>query len=131
MYLLDTNILIYSFNGNPRVRDNFSLNAARPKYISAITYGELLYGAKKSQRQTENLAKVYYLKNLCPVLPIDENIIENYSTLKAAYAPKGIVLDDADLLIAATALAYRFVLVTHNLKHFQKIKELTVEDWAR
>jgi len=131
MYLLDTNILIYSFNGNPRVRDNFSLNAARPKYISAITYGELLYGAKKSQKQTENLARIYYLKNLCPVLPVDENVIESYSTLKAAYAPKGIVLEDADLLIAATALIYDFILVTHNLKHFQKIKELTVEDWTK
>ena len=129
-YLLDTNIIIYSLKKDKNVQANFLANAKIPKYISIITYGELLHGAKKSQHIEKNCTKVYRIRSLFPVIEIDIPIIEVFSDIKAKYEKIGIVVADFDLLIAATALVYNHVLVTNNTKHFEKIRELTIENWV-
>ena len=66
MYLLDTNTLVYLLRGNQGVVDNLSSRAADFKAFSAISYGELIYGAGKSTRPAENLAKVRRLPIFFP-----------------------------------------------------------------
>jgi tRNA(fMet)-specific endonuclease VapC len=129
-YLLDTNIIIYSLKKNRNVQANFLTNAKIPKYISIITYGELLHGAKKSQQIEKNCEKVYRIRSLFPVIEINIPVIEVFSDIKAKYERIGIVVDDLDLLIASTALVYNHVLVTNNTKHFEKIRELSSDNWA-
>jgi len=68
-YLIDTDIIIYSLKGDALVQNRFSLNENIPKAISVITYGELLYGAKKSRNVEKNLAVVYRIKELFEVDP--------------------------------------------------------------
>lgn len=87
-YLIDTNIIIYSMKGDEKVRENFIKNENVPKHISIITYGELLYGAKKSQHIEHNLAKVYRIRDLFPILPVDLPTIEIFSELKSKYDKK-------------------------------------------
>jgi tRNA(fMet)-specific endonuclease VapC len=128
-YLIDTNIIIYSLKNDKKVQEKFLEYEKIPKYISIITYGELLYGAKKSEWAEKNCAKVYRLKNLFPILPIDLPIMEIFSGLKSKYRKVGITIDDFDLLIAATALAYNQTVVTNNVKHFSRIEELKIENW--
>jgi tRNA(fMet)-specific endonuclease VapC len=128
-YLIDTNIIIYSLNNDEKVRANFLKNESIPKFISIITYGELLYGAKKSTMAERNLSKVYMIKNIFPIIDIDLPVIEAFGDLKAKYGKKGIVIADFDLLIAATALTHNQILVTSNVKHFNKIRELRIENW--
>jgi tRNA(fMet)-specific endonuclease VapC len=128
-YLIDTNIIIYSLNNDEQVRINFLKNEVIPKFISIITYGELLYGAKKSTMVERNLSKVYLLKSIFPIINIDLPVIEAFGDLKAKDGKKGIVIADLDLLIAATALTHNQILVTNNVKHFNKIKELRIENW--
>jgi tRNA(fMet)-specific endonuclease VapC len=129
-YLIDTNIIIYSLKNHETVQKNFLKNEKIPKFISIITYGELLYGAKKSIFVEKNLATIYRLKNLFPIINIDAPVIEIFSDLKAKYEKIGIVIDDFDLLIAATALSHNHILVTNNIKHFARITELALENWA-
>jgi tRNA(fMet)-specific endonuclease VapC len=129
-YLIDTDMIIYSMKGNENVRNNFLKNEKMPKFISIITYGELLYGARKSEQTEKNCAKVYRLKNLFSVLPVDMPIIEAFSDIKSKYRKIGIVIDDFDLIIAATAIAYNQTLITNNTTHFAPIKELKLENWA-
>jgi tRNA(fMet)-specific endonuclease VapC len=112
-----------------KVQANFIKNEKVPKFISIITYGELLYGAKKSARVEKNCAEVYRIGSLFQIIPIDLPIIEIFSNLKAKYQKVGTVIDDFDLLIAATALTYNQILVTNNTRHFNKIEELTLENW--
>jgi tRNA(fMet)-specific endonuclease VapC len=92
-------------------------------------YGELLYGAKKSEQTEKNCARVYRLKNLFPVIPVDMPVIEVFSDIKSKYRKEGIVIDDFDLIIATTAIAYNRTLVTNNAKHFEPIKALKLESW--
>ena len=130
-YLIDTNIIIYSIKGNPIVQNNFLKNENIPKSISVITYGELLFGAKKSQNYEKNIAMVYRIKELFPIIEVDRAIIEAFSELKANLQKSGSSIDDFDLLIASTALTMNSILVTNNEKHFNRIKGLKIENWSK
>ena len=130
-FLIDTNILIYSIKGNETVQNSFLTNENIPKMISVISYGELLFGAKKSQKVEKNLAVVYRIKELFPVINIDKAIIETFSDLKSALQKSGKNIDDFDLLIASTALTNNLTLVTNNEKHFGIIPGLEVENWSK
>ncbi|MBF0328896.1 MAG: type II toxin-antitoxin system VapC family toxin [Nitrospirae bacterium] len=130
-YLIDTDIIIYSIKGNSLVQKRFLQNEKIPKAISVITYGELLFGAKKSKNVDKNLAIVYRIKELFPVIAIDRAIMETFSDLKARIQKSGSIIDDMDLLIASTALTMNYTLVTNNEKHFNKIKGLKIENWNK
>ncbi len=127
--MIDTNIIIYSIKSDRTVQKNFIINENITKSISVITYGELLFGAKKSLNIEKNLAVVYRIKELFPIIDIDKAIIETFSDLKTKSQKTGIIIDDFDLLIASTALTMNLTLVTNNEKHFKKINGLRIENW--
>ena len=129
-YLIDTDILIYSLKGQEIVQKRFLENEKIPKSISVVSYGELLYGAKKSMNCEKNLAVVYRIKELFPIIDVDKAVMETFSDLKVKMRKTGTIIDDLDLLIAATALTMNLVLVTNNEKHFRKIAGLKMENWA-
>jgi tRNA(fMet)-specific endonuclease VapC len=130
-YLIDTDIIIYSIKGNRIVQNHFLQNEHIPKAISVITYGELLFGAKKSKTVQKNLAVVYRIKELFPIAAIDNAVIETFSDIKVDMQRAGSPLDDMDLLIAATALTMNYTLVTSNERHFRRIKGLGIENWSK
>jgi len=130
-YLIDTDIIIYSLKGNTVVQNQFSLNENIPKAISVITYGELLFGAKNSKNVETNLAIVYRIKELFPIIGIDKAVKETFSAVKVTIQKTGSPIDDMDLLIASTAMTLNYTLVTNNEKHFSKIKGLKIENWSR
>ena len=131
MYLLDTDTLIYSLKGDPVVVANFRKFASVPKAISVITYGELVFGAHRSQKVTENLAKVYRLKEIFPLVDISPAVMDIFGLLKAQLCTKGTPVDDFDLMIGATALTTGYCVVTNNERHYAKIPGLTVVNWSK
>ena len=105
--------------------------AAEPKALSVVTYGELLYGALKSRRRQENLAKVRRLQEIFPIVETTNAIMETSAAIKTAIETRGQSLDDFDLVIAATAISRGYRLVTNNERHFRRIEELKLENWTR
>ena len=130
MYLIDTDILIYSLKGHPQVMDHLNRTATAPKAISVISYGELLYGARKSARPDENLARVRRLGEVLPIIEVSPAVMEAFASLKARLEHDGRRLDDFDLVIAATAITIGYRLVTNNERHFSRIEGLHLENWA-
>lgn len=130
MYLLDTDILIYSLKGNRQVMDNFARHADAPKAISVVTFGELIFGARKSLCVNENLAKVYRIREMFPVIDLTPAIMECFGDMKAELQLRGISVADLDLEIAATALTMGCSIVTNNTRHFRKIPGLKIENWT-
>jgi tRNA(fMet)-specific endonuclease VapC len=128
-FLIDTDIIIYSIKGNLEVQAKFKENEKYPFSISVITYGELLFGAKKSKFVEKNLSVVYRIKELFPVINVDKAVIEMFSDLKAKSQKSGKIVQDMDLLIASTAMTHNLTLVTNNIRHFEKIKGLKIENW--
>lgn len=131
MYLLDTDTLIYSLKGNKTVIENLKLHANDPKSISVISYGELIFGAQKSDRYQENLAKVHRLKEIFPVIDITPSIMETFGLLKANLQKTGSSVDDFDLIIGSTCIANGYTIVTNNEKHFNKIPGVKVVNWTK
>ena len=128
-YLIDTDIIIYSLKNDEPVKQKFRENQNIPKSISVITYGELVYGAKKSRHIEKNLAVTYRIAELFPVTDIDRSIMDVFGEIKSNLERKGNIIEDMDILIAATALSHNLILVTSNVKHFEKIKDLRMENW--
>lgn len=130
MFLLDTDTIIYSLKGNPRVMDAFARHADAPKAISVITYGELIFGARRSARVHENLAKVHRIREVFPVIEVSSAIMEGFGELKADLQSRGVSVPDLDLMIGATALTFGYRVVTNNARHFSLIPGLEVVNWS-
>jgi predicted nucleic acid-binding protein len=131
MYLLDTDIIIYSLKGHPVLQENLRRHLNDPLQISIITCLELYYGAYKSQQVTGNLAKVKRIEETLEVIPLGTEAAEIFGRLKAQLEIKGTRLDDFDLMIAACALTHNLTLVTSNEMHFRRIDGLKVTNWVK
>ncbi|MEI6056525.1 MAG: type II toxin-antitoxin system VapC family toxin [Lentisphaerota bacterium] len=121
MYLLDTDIIIYSLKGDRNVIENLLAFREQPKTISVITYGELIFGAQKSKHKISNLAKIHNLKETFPIIDITPSIMDTFGALKADLQKSGNTIDDFDLLIASTSITHGYTLVTNNEQHFKRI----------
>lgn len=130
IYLIDTDIVIYSLKNHSAVKYNFRKHANDPKMISVITYGELIHGAKKSRDIQKNTATVRRISELFPVVEVTKAIMETFGDIKAVLQRQGNIIDDMDLIIAATAITMNYTLVTNNESHFSRVSDLRIENWA-
>ena len=130
IYLIDTDIIIYSLLNHQTVRLNFQKNKTIPKAISVVTYGELVYGARKSRLTQRNLAVTRRIAEIFPILDITPSVMDTVTELTALLESKGSRIDEMDLLIASTALCHNMTLVTNDAKHFERIEGLELENWA-
>ena len=130
MYLLDTDTVIYALKGDHAVTEHIRENERAPMALSVISYGELRYGAAKSARPSENLARVRRIAELFPIFGVTRGVMETFGELKAELETRGRRLDDFDLIIAATALGRGCTLVTNNERHFRRVPGLPIENWS-
>ena len=89
--------------------------------ICQIVKAELYYGAYKSARRDANLALLTKFFNQFESLPFDDAAAEAYGRLRAELARRGTPIGPNDLMIAAIALAYDLILVTHNTSEFSRV----------
>jgi tRNA(fMet)-specific endonuclease VapC len=130
-YLLDTNIcILIRQNRLPAVIERFRLLAPREAAISVISYGELAFGAEKSQRREFALQGLRDLLRFLPVLPLPESGGPAYGSIRAALERQGRQISSNDLWIAAHAIAAGLILVTNNEREFRRVPALNVENWA-
>ena len=128
-YLIDTNIIIYRLKNLGNVNANFLKNEDKHMSLSVVSYGELVFGARKSKAVEKNMETVNVIKSIFPLIEITSEIMNIFGEIKAYTQKIGKTIDDMDLLIAATAIINNFTLVTHNTKHFENIPNLKIEDW--
>ncbi len=130
-YLLDTNICIYIRQSRPpEVLKRFQKLRPGEAVLSVITFGELLYGAARSTKRAEAVARLEELRRLLPVLPLDESVADAYGAIRADLESRGERIGNNDLWIAAHSLATSLVLVTNNESEFSRVKGLKVQNWA-
>ncbi len=128
-YLLDTNIAIYVIKHKPpEARETFNLHASRMA-LSVITLAELLHGAEKSQYPARNLAVVEDFASRLEVLPYTAKAAQHYGEIRAALERKGETIGVNDLHIAAHARSEGLILVTNNLREFDRVPALMTENW--
>ena len=130
-YLLDTNLCIYIRQKRPEeVLRRFRRLRSGEAVLSVITYGELLYGAAKSQQRVAALARLRELVRLLPAVALPETAAEAYGTIRAELESSGEMIGNNDLWIAAHALTSGLTLVTNNEKEFRRVRGLKVQNWT-
>lgn len=129
--LIDTNIVSMFLRGHPEVRDRFAVYVGEHGKInlSIVTVYEALSGLKHRDAKKQ-MAAFQALVNASEIWSLTEQSVELSAEMYATLRKAGQTIDDIDLLIAGIAAANGFVLVTNNRKHFDRIAEVTVEDWS-
>ena len=129
-YMLDTNIVIYVIKRRPLgVLETLNTHAGH-LCISAITLSELLHGAEKSVQIEHNLRQVEDFISRLEVLPYGLKAASHYGEIRANLERSGTPIGVNDLHIAGHARSEGLVLVTNNLKEFERVKALRLENWV-
>jgi tRNA(fMet)-specific endonuclease VapC len=130
-FLLDTNICIYIRRRRPpAVLQRFRQLKPGEAGLSVITYGELVYGAEKSQFREQARRQLAELAGLLPVMELPLRAGEFYGSIRATLASEGGMIGNNDLWIAAHAKTAGLILVTNNEREFQRIQGLEIQNWA-
>ena len=134
-YLFDTNICIYIIKKSPekvlkKLEDIIKKNPEQDFYITSITLSELYYGVEKSSQQEKNLLALKGFLSMFKVLDFDHISAQIYGEVRASLEKKGNLIGPYDLQIASIALANEMILVSNNLKEFDRIKGLKTENWC-
>lgn len=131
MYLLDTNICIYTMKYHPpQVRERLLAISPDDIAMSAIVLAELRHGIAKSQQRERNEKALADFLQFCQVLDWPEAASTPYADIRAMLEKQGTIIGANDLLIAAHALHLNAVLVTNNMKEFERIPHLQLENWV-
>lgn len=129
-YLLDTNIVIYVIKQRPiEALTMFNKQHGRMA-ISAITLAELVHGAEKSQFPVRNLAVVEDFCSRLITLPYGDSAAYHYGSIRAVLEQAGKTIGVNDLHIAAQARSQGLVLVSNNLREFERVPGLLMENWV-
>lgn len=131
IYMLDTNICGYIIrNKSKHIKEIFKrIETTHEITLSSIVVSELLYGAKK--KASPNLTKIVnaFIENFT-IHDFDESAARAYANIRDKLAKEGKIIGSNDLFIAAHAHALKATLITNNLKEFERIEGLNLENWV-
>ena len=129
-YMLDTDMVIYTIRNRPeKVRHMFNRHEGRMA-ISMVTLGELIYGAERSAQSERNLAVVEGFAARLEVIPFEIGDASHFGQIRAELAAKGTPIGPYDAMIAGHARARGLILVTNNLREFERVPGLRLENWS-
>lgn len=131
MYLLDTNICIYLINRRPAyVVERIKKLKPNQVKLSAVSMGELEYGASKSNFREKNRNALIDFASGFEIIAFTDMDAEVYGVVRSDLEKRGIVIGPYDMQIAAQAISRRLVLVTNNVREFSRVKNLKIENWV-
>ncbi|MBT8420337.1 MAG: tRNA(fMet)-specific endonuclease VapC [Gammaproteobacteria bacterium] len=129
-YMLDTNIVIYTIKNRPEaVRKAFNTYEGQ-MCISSVTWGELVFGAERSDQPQRNLADIEAMAARLTLVPFDAQAAAHFGQLRAQLYRIGQPIGPYDMMIAGHARALGLILVTNNLREFERVPGLQVENFV-
>ena len=131
-YMLDTNICIYAIKNKTRhVLARLKQNLSRGICISSITLAELELGVSKSAYPEKNRIALMHFLAIPDVFPFDDTAAVEYGNICARLQKRGTPIGTMDTLIAAHARAAGLILITNNVREFERVPGLRIENWAQ
>ena len=129
MYILDTNTLIYYFKGLGEVASHLLSKPPKAIGIPAIVLFEIEVGIAKSVAPENRRAQLKSLGSAVNILPFGNGEAKCAAMIRADLEKSGESIGPYDVLIAGTALANNGILVTRNIREFQRVEGLKLENW--
>jgi len=131
-YYLDSNVLIYFLRGKSEsVRKILRSQSPQNIKLPSVVKAELLTGAYKSQNIAKTLEALEGTISPYEIIPFDNAASEVYGKVRADLETNGNIIGANDLMIAATVLSRGGILVTNNVKEFERIDGLRIENWTK
>ena len=131
MYMLDTNICIYAIKNKPeQVLAHIKETMQNGLCISSITLAELEHGVAKSSYPEKNRAALTRFLSILEILPFDAIAAREYGRICAYLQKQGKPIGTMDMLIAGHARSKNCILVTNNIREFERVDGLTIENWV-
>ena len=129
-YILDTNICIYIIKQKPYwVKKKFEALNIGDVGVSSITISELFYGVYKSKRIEQNRETLIQFLMPLEICEFGYKASIVYGQIRAQLEKTGNTIGPLDMLIAAHTKSIGVVLVTNNIKEFEKVDGLHTENW--
>jgi len=128
-YLLDTDHCIALAKRNPAIIEALRAHPPAKVRASSISMAELHYGAAKSNQPDLAAANLRRILKTLLVVPFDDAAAESYGGIRAVLEKRGSPIGPLDMLIAGHAVSLGWTLVTHNIREFKRVPNLSVEDW--
>ncbi len=129
-YMLDTNICVYLIKRKPEnVLEKLHSNMGDGVAISAITLAELIHGVEASAYPGKNTLALNQFLSIVDILPFDDEAAAEYGKICATLRRRGTPIGAMDMLIAAHAKAKGLIIVTNNVREFERIENLELENW--
>ena len=129
MKLLDTNICSAIIERHPKAFTSFAESSPDEIYVPTIVQAELYFGAFNGNREEKSLLEIEGLLSNLHLIEFSPQAAKIYGQLRARLRKEGKPIGPNDFIIAATALAGGFTLVTNNTQEFSQIEGLRLEDW--
>ena len=132
MFIFDTDIYTNVMRKAPSetLLNRLKKVPRRDQFTTTITIAEVYYGIMKASNRPR-LLKLFedVLLPRATILPFDFSAAKKYGEIRSFLEKQGTPLAHADLQIASITLSMNMTLITGNLKHFQRVPQLTVENW--
>jgi tRNA(fMet)-specific endonuclease VapC len=128
--IFDTSLLVSAERGSLALEKLVMGRENEPFGISVVTVSELLHGVHRADSEKRRLVRSAFVEKIIqtfPLHPFDLSAARMYAKIWANLARKGITIGAHDLMIASTALALGFSVVTADMRDYGKIKEVTIE----
>lgn len=129
--ILDTSVLIAAEKGRLDLAKLFSSFAQEEIFIAAVTASELLHGVGRAQAAARKIERSRYVEAVLAeieTVDFDLSVARRHAALWAKLEKTGMMIGPYDLLIAATALQYRYSLATLNIAEFKRVAGLKLVD---
>lgn len=129
-YMLDTNIVIYVIKRRPIEVLSYFNRYGNQMCVSSITVAELYYGAEKSANPQHNLKVIEDFLSRLVVLPYEFKAATHFGDIKAHLAKSGKLIGENDVHIAGHCRSEGLILVTNNIREFERVDGLRLENWV-
>ena len=132
MYLIDTNICIYLIKKKSEyLLQRFESEKAFDIGVSAISVAEFEYGIAKSAYPESNRIALLEFLSCFEIVPFTDLDTRAFGALRTFLYKNGTPIGPYDLLIAAQCLTRDLILVTNNVKEFERVPDLHIENWIQ
>jgi tRNA(fMet)-specific endonuclease VapC len=128
-YLLDTDTCVFWLRGKPSVREHLQAVGPEAVAVSIVTLAELRYGAECSDRVAGNHSAIDDFIAPLRIMDVDTRTARAFGEIKAKLRRSGSLIEDLDLVVAATVHTHDLILVTNNQDHFGRVPGLRLENW--
>jgi len=129
-WLIDSSVFVELDRHGESLRALETIVPSESFAISSITASELLVGVHRTTSERQRVTRQHFVEtvlNALLVLPFDVDVARTHAWLFVELTSRGRRIESHDMIIAATALTHDYAVLTHNVRHFERVPGLTVQ----